>query len=298
MGEVLAAGFADGAWIWGTFLIVSFFALVFAYFTETGSGIRFRAWSSHEGGAAGAIGYGNAAGKDPAADVRMWTRGTSARRRKRNVPVARTAAELERRVDEDLMSKLATWRARMNSASAGLTEPVDPATDHVLGPPTAAVTLVEYTDFECPSCQAAAGVIAKLRADFGDDLCFALRHFPIADAHLNSLEAAEAVEAAAAQGRLWDMHDAIYKARRPPDAEGLRRIARKIGLDMDRFEREMSAHVHADRVKRDFESGLLSGVNGTPTFYVNGVRYDGDAEYGEMRAALDRARHEPASLAA
>jgi hypothetical protein len=297
MGEVLAAGFADGAWIWGTFLVLAFFALVYAYFTEAGSGIRFRAWSSHEGGASGAIGYGNAAGKDPASDVRTWTRGTSARRRKRNVPVARTADELGRRVDEDLMSKLATWRARMNASGTALNGPVDPEVDHILGRADAPLTLVEYTDFECPSCQTAAGVVSRLRADLGDELCFVMRHFPIADAHLNSLEAAEAVETAGAQGRLWEMHDAIYRSRRPPDRDGLRKIARKIGLDQERFEREMGGHVHADRVKRDFETGLLSGVNGTPTFYVNGERYDGDAEYDELRAALERARDAPALAA-
>jgi protein-disulfide isomerase len=298
MGEVIGSWLADGAWIWGAFLVVAFFVLVFAYFTETGSGIRYRAWTNAEGGAPGALGMGNAAGKDPAADVRMWTRGTSARRRRRNVPVARTAAELERRADDELLSKLATWRARMNAAGTGLSEPVDPDRDHVLGRPDAPVTLVEYTDFECPSCQAAAAVVARLRRDLGDDLCFALRHFPIADAHLNALEAAEAVEAAGAQGRLWDMHDAIYRSRRPPDADGLRRIARKLRLDMDRFERELAGHVHAERVRRDFESGLLSGVNGTPTFYVNGARYDGDTEYDELRAAIDRARDEAAAVAA
>jgi hypothetical protein len=111
------------------------------------------------------------------------------------------------------------------------------------------------------------------------------------------LLAAEAVEAAGAQGRLWEMHDAIYKMRRPPDRDGLRKLAKKLGLDAERFEHEMGGHVHAERVRQDFESGLLSGVNGTPTFYINGERYDGDAEYDELRAALERARPAPALAA-
>ena len=293
---MIAASLADGWWIWGTFLVVMFFALVYAYFTEAGSGIRYRAWNGG-GDAPGAQGYGNAAGKDPAADVRTWTRGTSARRRKRNVPVVRTAVALEDRADDEILSKLGTWRARMNASGTRLSEPVDPEVDHILGRPDAPLTLVEYTDFECPSCQAAAPVLKRLRDDLGDDLCFVVRHFPIADAHLNSLEAAEALEVAAGEGKFWDLHDRIYKSRRPPDRDGLRRIAAKMDIDTELFERELGSHVHADRVKRDFESGLLSGVNGTPTFYVNGERYDGDAEYDELRAALERARPAPALAA-
>lgn len=296
MGEsVIASWFADGWWIWGLFLVVSFFALVYAYFTEAGSGIRYRAWNGG-GDAPGAQGYGNAAGKDPASDVRVWTRGTSARRRKRNVPVVRTAVELEDRADDEILSKLSTWRARMNKSGTRLSEPVDPEVDHLTGRPDAPLVLVEYTDFECPSCQAAEPVLRRLREDLGDDLCFVVRHFPIADAHLNSLEAAEAVEVAAGQGKFWEMHDRIYRSRRPPDRDGLRKIADKVGLDPELFERELGRHVHAERVKRDFESGLLSGVNGTPTFYIGGERYDGDADYDELRAALERVR-EPALAA-
>ena len=293
-GAVTAAGLADGWWIWGLFLVLGFFGLAYAYFTEAGSGIRFRAWTN-AGDAPGALGYGNAAGRDPAADVRTWTRGTSARRRKRNVPVARAAAELEDRAGDDIIAKLGTWRARMNASGTALSEPVDAAVDHVLGPADAPLQIVEYTDFECPSCQAAAPVLQRLRADLGDELCVVVRHFPIADAHLNSLEAAETLEAAAAQGLFWPLHDRVYKSRRPPDRATLRRSAAKVGVDLARLQSDLEEHVHAARVRRDFESGLLSGVNGTPTFYVNGERYDGDADYESLRAALEQAR--PAAAA-
>lgn len=290
---VLASWFAHGLWWWGLFLVIAFFGIVFAYFSEAGTDIRFRAWSSNEGSAPGALGFGNAAGKDPSQDVRTWTHGTGGRRNRKNVAVARTAAELEDRADKEILSRLSTWRARMNASNSGLSAPPDPSRDHVLGDADAPVKIVEYTDFECPSCQAAWQTTSKLRSEMGDRVAFVMRHFPVADSHPNALEAAEAVEAAGAQGKLWEMVERIYRNRRPPTSEGLRGHARKIGLDMDRFERELREHVHAPRVAEDFDSALASGVNGTPTFYVNGSRHEGDHDVDALREAVQQAAPQP-----
>jgi protein-disulfide isomerase len=154
-----------------------------------------------------------------------------------------------------------------------LTPPVSEQ-DHAQGPPTAAVTLVEYGDFECPHCRHAHEILPEVQEHFGDRLRLVFRNFPLAQMHPHAETAAEAAEAAGAQGKFWEMHDLLFEHQDALDEESLLRYARKLKLDLERFERELRDGVHAARVRENFSSGVRSGVNGTPTFFLNGVRYD------------------------
>jgi protein-disulfide isomerase len=158
--------------------------------------------------------------------------------------------------------------------------------DHVQGPETAPVTLVEYGDFECPFCGAAHLIIKEIQRELGDQLRFVFRHFPLATIHPHAEHAAEAAEAAGAQGRFWAMHDTLFEHQRALDDQHLMQYARALGLDIERFEREMAAHIYAPRVREDFMSGVRSGVNGTPTFFINGVRHDAGFALETLLAAL------------
>ena len=152
--------------------------------------------------------------------------------------------------------------------------------DHVLGPATARVTLVEYGDYECPYCGAAHASVEQVRQELGNELRFVFRHFPLSQIHPHAYQAAEAAEAAGAQGRFWEMHHLLFTNQ---DRLGLRDLigyAGALGLDLERFVTDLRSHAHAGRLREDFLSGVRSGVNGTPTFFVNGIRHDGgyDAE--------------------
>lgn len=147
--------------------------------------------------------------------------------------------------------------------------------DHVAGRRDAPIVLVEYGDFECPFCGAAFPIVESARAQLGDRLCFVFRHFPITEEHPHAELAAEASEAAAAQGRFWEMHHALFEHQSALEPSDILEYARAIGLDVDRVSRELSDHRYANRVAEDFTTGVRSGVNGTPTFFINGVRYDG-----------------------
>ena len=171
---------------------------------------------------------------------------------------------------------------------SALTLPVAEDRDHVQGAPGAAVTLVEYGDYECPYCGAAYPIVKQLQAERGDALRFVFRNFPITTAHPHAEQAAEAAEAAAAQGRFWEMHDLLYENQQRLDAEDLLAYADRLGLDAERFKRELAEHAHAARVHEDFMSGVRSGVNGTPTFYINGVRHDDSYDFDTMLNALQR----------
>jgi protein-disulfide isomerase len=172
---------------------------------------------------------------------------------------------------------------------AVLTVPVADDRDHIQGPADAAVTLVEYGDFECPYCGAAHPIIKAVQARMGDRLRFVFRNFPITTSHAHAEQAAEAAEAAAGQGRFWQMHDLLFENQRRLRDQDLGAYAEKAGLDVERFDRELAEHVHAARVREDFMSGVRSGVNGTPTFFINGVRHDGSYEVEALVAALERA---------
>jgi protein-disulfide isomerase len=170
-----------------------------------------------------------------------------------------------------------------------LTVPVDEDRDHVQGPADAAVTLVEYGDYECPYCGAAYPIVKEVQARMGDRLRFVFRNFPITTSHPHAEQAAEAAESAAAQERFWEMHDVLYENQRHLEDEDLRAYAEQVGLDVERFGKELAEHVHAARVREDFMSGVRSGVNGTPTFYINGLRHDDSYELETLLDALEAA---------
>jgi Na+/H+ antiporter NhaA len=170
-----------------------------------------------------------------------------------------------------------------------LDSPVDPDRDHIRGPEDASVTLVEYGDFECPYCGLAEGVVRELLADFGD-VRYVWRHLPLNDVHPRAQVAAEAAEAAAAQGAFWEMHDLLLthqNALRPPDLIG---YASELGLDAERFADDLRSHAGAGRIAEDVDSADMSGVSGTPTFFVNGRRHYGAYDIGTLSAAVRTAR--------
>jgi protein-disulfide isomerase len=172
---------------------------------------------------------------------------------------------------------------------AALTVPVADDRDHIQGPAAAAVTLVEYGDYECPYCGAAYPIVKQVQARMGERLRFVFRNFPITTSHPHAEQAAEAAEAAAAQARFWEMHDLLHENQARLLDDHLHTYAEKLGLDVELFDNELAEHVHAPRVREDFMSGVRSGVNGTPTFYINGARHDDSYEIETLLAALERA---------
>ena len=172
---------------------------------------------------------------------------------------------------------------------AVLTAPVSEDRDHIQGPADAPVTLVEYGDYQCPYCGAAHRSVQEVQARMGNRLRFVFRNFPISTSHPRAEQAAEAAEAAAAQGRFWPMHDLIFENQKRLSDRDLRDYAEQVGLDLERFDAELAEHVHAARVHEDFMSGVRSGVNGTPTFFVNGARHDDSYDVETLLAALELA---------
>ena len=166
---------------------------------------------------------------------------------------------------------------------------VDDDRDHIQGPADAAVTLVEYGDYECPYCGAAYPIVKELQARMGDRLRFVFRNFPISTSHPHAEQAAEAAEASAAQGRFWEMHDLLYENQTQLRDQDLHAYAEQLGIDVERFDKDLAEHVHAPRVHEDFMSGVRSGVNGTPSFYVNGARHDDSYDFETLLDALERA---------
>jgi len=169
--------------------------------------------------------------------------------------------------------------------SAQLVVPVGPR-DHVRGPAQAPVTLVEYGDYECPYSGAAYPIIEEVRRRLGDDLRFVFRHFPLSRIHPHAAKAAEAAEAAAAQGTFWPMHDLLFTHQDALEEDELVSYAAMLGLDLVRFSDELTSGVHAARVRDDFMNGVRSGVAGTARFFINGRGYAGVAETGMLLAAL------------
>ena len=174
-----------------------------------------------------------------------------------------------------------------------LADPVDPERDHIRGPMDAPVTLVEYGDFQCPYCGQAEPIIRELLSNFGDEVRYVWRHLPLIDVHPNARIAALAAEAAAEQDAFWEMHDHLLHhqdALRPPNLIG---YAEELGLDVDRFTEDFRGHSGEARIADDVDGADLSGVSGTPTFFINGQRhygaYDVDTLSKEVRAARARA---------
>ena len=161
--------------------------------------------------------------------------------------------------------------------------------DHQQGPETAPVTLVEYGDYECPYCGEAYPIVKEIQRRLGDRMRFVFRNFPLTQSHPHAEHAAEAAEAAAVQGKFWQMHDSLFEHQRALDDAHLVQYAVALNLDKERFVREMTEHVHTNRVREDFLSGVRSGVNGTPTFFINGVRHDDSYALETLLAAIEAA---------
>lgn len=156
-----------------------------------------------------------------------------------------------------------------------LTIPVGPD-DHAQGPADAAVTLVEYGDYQCSFCGQAYPLIKDVQARLGDRVRFVFRNFPLSSMHPEAELGAEAAEAAGAQGTFWEMHDALYEHQDQLGPDLVMELAQQLGLDVKRFESELIARKYRDRVQADFMGGVRSGVNGTPTFFINSERFDGN----------------------
>lgn len=169
-----------------------------------------------------------------------------------------------------------------------LTPPIGPR-DHTIGPPDAPVTLVEYGDYECPYCARAAPVVESVRERLGDQLLFAYRDFPLTQIHPHAEDAAEMSEAAGAHGRFWPMHATLFQRQHALDPSHLVMYAAMVGVDPGWAASALQTHTFGPLVREDFLSGVRSGVNGTPTFFINGVRYDGSWEEPLLLQALQRA---------
>jgi diadenylate cyclase len=176
----------------------------------------------------------------------------------------------------------------MRSWESGRLEPVG-ARDHARGPSDAPVTLVKYGDYECPYCGEAHPVLKELQQRVGEQVRFVFRHFPLDSVHPRARLAAQAAEAAASQGRFWEMHDLLYENQNKLSEEDLNRYAAKLGLDLRRFEEDLASDHHAWRIEEDRLGGTRAGVEGTPGFFVNGVRYTGPVDVGGLLAAIEEA---------
>jgi protein-disulfide isomerase len=169
-----------------------------------------------------------------------------------------------------------------------LTPPVN-RTDHVKGPASASVELVEYGDFECPHCAAAYPIVKEIESVFGKSLKFGFRHFPLREVHPYAEIAAVAAEAAGRQNKFWNMHDMIYEHQSELDVQALLQFAEDLNLDIVQFEKDMRNGELIEKVEADFESGIRSGVNGTPSFFINGFRYNGAYDFDSLASAIRHA---------
>jgi protein-disulfide isomerase len=158
--------------------------------------------------------------------------------------------------------------------------------DHALGPAAAPITLVEYGDYECPSCLNAVPIVREIRDILGERLRFVFRHFPQNAVHPHASAAAEAAEAAADQGKFWDMHQALFKHQQELGEIDFSHLALSLGLEIYRFETSRSQEKHRQRIRADYESGQRSGVRKTPTFFINGQRYNGANDAKAIIAAI------------
>ena len=161
--------------------------------------------------------------------------------------------------------------------------------DHARGSASAPVTLVQYGDYECPYTQRSQPIVRGLEQRLGERLRFVFRHVPLSQIHPHAEAAAEAAEAAAAQGRFWAMHDHLFAHQGALEEEDLARYAADLGLDRDRFAADLAGHAHARRVQEDLAGGIRSGVQGTPTFFINGARHNDSYEPETLLAAIEAA---------
>jgi NhaA family Na+:H+ antiporter len=160
--------------------------------------------------------------------------------------------------------------------------------DHILGPEDAPVTLVEYGDLECPYCRQVSPVIRELRRRLGGRVRYVFRHFPIRSAHLHAQLAAEAAEAAGAQGKFWEMQESLLEHQEALELSHILEYAAQLDLDLEQLKRDLDQRTYADRVREDFQGGVRSGVNGTPSFFINGTRYDGAWDLESLIDAVEK----------
>ena len=168
----------------------------------------------------------------------------------------------------------------------------DPERDHFQGTIDAPIALLEYGDYECPFCSEVQPIVKEIQRRLGDDLCFAFRHFPLTNVHPHAEHAAEAAEAAAEQRSFWAMHETLFANQDALDDEALAEYAAALGLNAKRLIQEVISGAHAQRVREDFNSGVRAGVNGTPSLFINGQRYDGARGLEPLLAAVSN----PASI--
>jgi len=164
------------------------------------------------------------------------------------------------------------------------------ARDHSLGSERAELTLVDYGDYACPFCKAAQMVVRAVRAEYGSRLRYVYRHFPHTTMHPLAAQAAELAEAAGAQGAFWEMHHLLFAAQPMLDLDDLLHLAATLDLDLDRVVADLGTNRYLLNVQEDVVGGARSGVFATPTFFINGERYDGSWDFTALTAALDRAR--------
>ncbi len=161
--------------------------------------------------------------------------------------------------------------------------------DHAQGPEDAPVTVVEYGDYQCPYCADMNPMIKAIAKAMGTQLRFVFRHMPLLEMHPYAQHAAEAAEAAGAQGKFWEMHDAILQQQSELGSDLLHQLAVRFKLDVGQFSADLATRRYRPRVKRDFMGGMRSGVAGTPTFFINGKRYEGALDHASLLSAIGRA---------
>src|SRR5919108_3010881 len=168
-----------------------------------------------------------------------------------------------------------------------LTLPVSESRDHIQGPVNAPVTLLEYGDYQCPYCGQAYMIIKEIQERLGNKLCLVFRNFPLTKVRPHAYKAAIAAEAAAAQGKFWDMYDYLFKHGQVVTDDNLRRSAASLGLNLTKFDREFYERIYSNHIDEDIQSGNSSGVKGTPTFFINGELYNGAWDLDTLLGALD-----------
>jgi protein-disulfide isomerase len=181
---------------------------------------------------------------------------------------------------------------RMSEKDSGniqLSLPVSESRDHIQGPASAAVTLVEYGDYECPYCAQAYLIVKEVQERLGNKLRFVFRNYPLSKLRPHSYQSALAVETAAAQGKFWEMYDFLFKHGQSLSDDNLRLSAAKLGLQINKFDIEFRNRTYSRHVDEDIQSGEESGVTKTPTFFINGDRYDDSWDLDSLLSALDEA---------
>jgi protein-disulfide isomerase len=173
-----------------------------------------------------------------------------------------------------------------------LTLPIKMDYDHIHGPINAPISIVEYGDYECPYTGMAYPIVKELRRRLGDSISFVFRNFPLNEIHPHAQHAAEAAEAAGGQDKFWQMHDHLFEHQNELEDGHLLEYAKIVGLDTDRFKKEISEHVYVPVINKSLKNGIKSGVEGTPTFFLNGVRYEDSWEletlFETIRSAIKR----------